>query len=343
MGYAGLLALDQADVKKILLRHNRDPLIIAQMDWLMDLTPGGNFNNAAKDYQRIVAKPLAAAMGAEICGIDLAADLDDQSFAEIQDALFRHKMIFFRNQTLGHAGHESFSLRFGEFAEDAYTDGIPEHPAVQPLIKEAEDKVNWVFGNGWHSDSPFMRSPPVITILRSIEVPPFGGDTFFANTALAYRMLSDAMKAMINPLRVHMSMGQVLAAVQKYEKASDSIVGRLAATRDLAEIPEDLKSKIDGQLHPLVRRHPVTGEQSLYCDPYYSVGIEGMSEPESRAILKFLTDHMTQIAFTCRLRWEPNMVTLWDNRICIHHAFNDYEGHRREMYRTTVAGEIPQA
>ena len=307
----------------------------------MDLTPGGDFNNASAAYSCIDVKPLAAAMGAEICGVDLAS-MSDEVFLEVEHALFRHKMVFFRNQSMSHADHEAVRLRFGPFAEDAYTDGIEGHRAVQPLIKEAADRVNWVFGNGWHSDSPFIESPPVLTMLRSIEVPPFGGDTLFANGALAYRMLSDAMKRLLAPLQVHMSMGEVLSAVQKHEQASDSIVGRLAATRELTEVPDDLQAKIDGQFHPLVRQHDRTGELSLYCDPYYSVGLQGFAAPESRALLAFLTAHLTQPAFQCRLRWEPGMVTIWDNRSCVHHAFNDYDGHRREMYRTTVGGPVPQ-
>jgi taurine dioxygenase len=90
-----------------------------------------------------------------------------------------------------------------------------------------------------------------------------------------------------------------------------------------------------------VRTHPVTGDKSLYCDGTYAVGIEGLTEPESEALLNFLVAHMTQPAFTCRLRWKPKTFVLWDNRICIHQAFNDYDGYRRELYRTTVAGEAP--
>jgi taurine dioxygenase len=94
-------------------------------------------------------------------------------------------------------------------------------------------------------------------------------------------------------------------------------------------------------VHPLVRTHARTGEKSLYIDPSYAVGIEGMNASEAAPVMRMLTEHITQPAFTCRLRWEPDMLVLWDNRACVHQAFNDYEGHRREMYRTTVAGERP--
>ena len=99
--------------------------------------------------------------------------------------------------------------------------------------------------------------------------------------------------------------------------------------------------KVRGSIHPMVRTHPVTGEKALYVDSSYAIGIDGMTEEEAAPILHFLAEHVVQHAFTCRLRWEPDMVAIWDNRLCVHQAFNDYQGHRRELYRTTVVGETP--
>ena len=306
----------------------------------MIVHPTGKFDNRARDYQHIVAVPLAAAMGAEIRGADMS-NLNDAQFAEIRDALFRHKMIYFRDQTISHADQEAFSLRFGPFAEDAYTKGVPRHVNVQPLIKDADTRTGMVFGSGWHTDSPFLENPPAISMLYGVDIPPFGGDTIWANAVLAYAMLSETMQKMLAPLRVHMSMGRVLESAQTYGKVDASPVGRLAATRGAGTLPDDIVRKVQGTMHPLVRTHPVSGEKSLYCDGSYAVGFEGLTEPESEALLTFLVAHMTQPAFTCRLRWEPKTFALWDNRICIHQAFNDYDGYRRELYRTTVAGEVP--
>jgi taurine dioxygenase len=99
--------------------------------------------------------------------------------------------------------------------------------------------------------------------------------------------------------------------------------------------------KVRGSLHPLVRTHPETGERSLYCDETYACGIDGLTEAEATPLLGFLVEHITQPAFTCRLRWEPRTYVCWDNRICLHQAFNDYDDFRRELYRTTIAGEAP--
>lgn len=306
----------------------------------MRLHPTGKFDNQAAPTRFIEVRPLAAAMGAEIVGVD-AARVTDEQFSEIRAALFRHKMIYLRGQRLTHAEHEAFSLRFGPFAEDAYTSGVPGHRNVHPLIKEADDRSEMVFGEGWHTDSPFLPQPPAITLLRSVEIPPFGGDTIWCNSALAYATLSDAYRRMIDDLRVHFSIRDVLRSAQEAAEQRDSPIGRLAATKSAERLSDDLLRKIKGSVHPLVRTHPVTGEKALYVDSSYAIGIEGMTEEESAPILAFLGAHIVQHAFTCRLRWEPDMLVAWDNRLCVHQAFNDYHGYRREMYRTTVAGETP--
>ena len=295
------------------------------------LSPQGDFDNAARAYTHIAAHSLTAAMGAEIVGVHLGESLTDAAFEEIRDALWRHKMVFFKNQHLTHAEHAAFSARFGPFAVDAYTQGVEGHRDVHPLIKEADTRSMALFGSGWHTDSPFLAEPPSVTILRAVEVPPFGGDTNWANTALAYRMLSPAMQAMLRPLRVHMS-------------AEANAVLRERITGQPMVFASDTRKieALDGQFHPLVRTHPFTDEPALYVDEVYAAGIEGMTEAESRPLLDFLTRHVTQIGLTCRLRWEPGMIAMWDNRAALHTAANDYDGFRREMYRTTMAGERPE-
>ena len=293
------------------------------------ITPSGGFDNHPRAYRHIEARPLAAAMGAEIAGVQ-ARELSNAAFAELCDALYRHKMIFLRDQELSHADHAAFSLRFGPFGKDAYTKGVEGFPGVQPVIKEAEAKAKSIFGGSWHTDSAFLARPPKISTLYSVEVPPFGGDTAWANSGLAYRMLSPAMQRMLAPLRVHMS-----AEVNHRTQL------RLGAGAVPFASEEARDEAFAGHSHPLVRTHPETGEQALYVDESYAVGIEGMTGAEARPLLAFLVAHLTQHAFTCRLRWAPRMLVLWDNRLCVHHASNDYDGYRREMYRTTIEGEVP--
>lgn len=294
----------------------------------VQLSPSGGFDNAARDYAHIEARPLAAAMGAEIVA-DLRA-LPGEAFAELQDALWRHKMVFVRGANLTHAEHEAFAARWGPFATDAYTQGVPGHRNVQPVIKEADSRSKGLFGSGWHTDSPFLPEPPGVTILRAVEIPPWGGDTVWADAALAHRMLSPAMQAMLRPLKVRMSAANNIHTQKKAD-------GKEIAFADDAQ----RIAALEGTAQPLVRTHPFTGEQSLYLDEVYASHIEGMTEAESRPLLDFLIRHITQHHFTCRLRWEPGMVAMWDNRSALHIAANDYDGWRREMYRTTVAGETP--
>ena len=292
------------------------------------LSPSGGFDNAAREYRHIAVRPVAAAMGAEVL-VDLRG-LSDAAFAELQDAFWHHKMVFLRNQHLTNAEHEAFALRWGPFAPDAYTHGVPGHPGVQPLVKEADARSKGLFGSGWHTDSPFLPEPPGMTILRSVEIPPYGGDTVWANGALAYRMLSPAMQAMLRPLQVRMS-ARNNAHTQKQADGKELNFASEAAR----------EAAFTGNAHPLIRTHPATGEQSLFVDEVYAVGIEGMSQAESVPLLDFLCRHLTQHHFTVRLKWEPGMVALWDNRTALHLAANDYDGFRREMYRTTMAGERP--
>jgi taurine dioxygenase len=108
------------------------------------------------------------------------------------------------------------------------------------------------------------------------------------------------------------------------------------------ELDINTRKMIAGWFHPIVRTHPKSGEKALYVDHTYSHGIEDMTDAEADALLGFLKEHVCQPAFSCRLRWQPKTFTVWDNRICIHQAFNDFDGFRREMYRTTVMGEVPQ-
>ena len=128
----------------------------------MRLHPTGRFDNSARRYASIEVRQFAAAMGAEVCGVD-AARVSAEQFRELSDALFRHKMLYLRQQKLTHGDHERFSLGFGPFAEDAYTAGVADHRNVHPVIKEAGDRSAHVFGEGWHTDSPFLPEPPSIT------------------------------------------------------------------------------------------------------------------------------------------------------------------------------------
>lgn len=302
----------------------------------MDLLDQHNtYANTPYQGKVFSSKPLAAAMGAELVGPQLS-ELSDEGLKELKAALFHHKMIFVRQQDMTPETQQALTGRLGEFGTDAYTKGLDGFPEVQPVIKEADTKSRMIFGGGWHTDSPFLSRPPSISILRSVEIPPYGGDTIWYNAALAYQCLSPTLQALLQPLRVHMSAERVIDGMRRAAKSAQAFNSMSDTELDL-----DIDAMLAGDYHPLVRRHPETQELSLYCDGVYAVGIKGMQRRESDPLLKFLVEHITQELFACRLRWEPNMVAMWDNRLCLHRAFNDYDGYRREMHRTTVKGETP--
>jgi alpha-ketoglutarate-dependent taurine dioxygenase len=301
----------------------------------MRLHPIGKFDNYPVAHEHIAVEPLAAAMGAEILGV-AAERMTDAQFTEIRRALFRHKMIFFRTQRLTIANIEVLARRFGELAPLGQAHSFPGHPGVHAVVKEATDTSTMVFGSGWHTDSPFLQRPPAITLLYSVQVPPLGGDTMWANSALAYATLSEAYRRMIAGLKVHFSARLVVAAAHRDVVDSANPFFAVAATRDGRSLPDALVRTIEGYHHGLVKVHSVTGEQALYVDPTYGVGIEGMTPEESAPLLSFLTHHLVQPAFTCRLRWDAGMLAIWDNRLCVHQAYNDYQGHRREFHRSAV-------
>lgn len=302
---------------------------------IMQFYPPSYYDDKQNGYTAIRTVPLASAMGAEILDVNIAT-ISDEQFEQVRDALFRYKMIYFRKQRgMTIADQEALTLRFGEFGTDAYTQGMEGHPNVQRVLKEADSVVDWVFGDGWHTDSPFLPQPPAISLLHSIDVPPYGGDTWWSNAQLAYEFLSDKMKDVIADLKVHMSAAFVLQNVNKGRSGESKL------QQGDMELSVNQQKMVDGSFHPIVRTHPETGQKSLYCDRTYSLGIEGMTQEESKPLLDFLGRHATREEFICRLRWEPDMLVIWDNRLCLHKAFNDYDGYRRELIRTIVNGEVP--
>jgi taurine dioxygenase len=274
---------------------------------------------------RIDVRPLSAALGAEVSGVDLAAALDEATVAALRAALLEHVVIFFRDQTLTPDALVALAQRFGEVVEYPYVRGLPECPLVLPVIKEPHEKAN--FGGVWHSDTAYLEQPAMATMLYALETPPIGGDTLFANTALAYDALSDGMKRMLGGLRA-LNVGNKPVALETREG--------MRATRAGAEVDAG------GTLHPVVRTHPETGRKALYANRAHTTRFEDMTEAESAPLLDSLFDHQIRPEFTCRFAWRPGSLALWDNRTSQHYPLNDYHGHRRVMHRVSIGGDRPR-
>ena len=263
--------------------------------------------------------PMTGGMGAEIHGIDLSRNLDEQTFRAIHQALLDYGAIFFREQDITPAQQMAFAKCWGEVHLHPHMPCLQDSPGIIEIVKKEDDTV--VFGANWHTDQMFTPTPARATILYAKQVPPVGGDTLFANLHLAYDTLSDGMKAMIAKLRT----------ISVYDKKKK----RPAAMKPTApdEDPEVAE-------HPLVRHHPETGRKALYlCHAGITRQIVGMTEEESHPILSYLLSHATRPEFTCRFRWQVGSMAVWDNRRALHYPVNDYYGYRRVMHRITIQGE----
>jgi taurine dioxygenase len=269
--------------------------------------------------------PVAGALGAEILGVDLAK-LDDAIVAAIRRVWLDHLVIFFRDQDLTPAQFLAFARRFGEPIEYPFVKGLDDYPEIIPVLKLAHETVN--FGGIWHSDTTYLDAPPMASMLIAREVPPAGGDTEFANMYLAYETLSDGMKRML----------EGLVAVNTSSAAD---VSRTREDRLKDSARADAKKEYVAA-HPVVRVHPETGKKALYVNSAHTVGFEGMTKEESAPLLQYLFRHQVRPDFTCRFRWRPGSIALWDNRCAQHNAINDYQGHRRLMHRITLAGARPK-
>ena len=279
----------------------------------------------------IEISPIAGALGAEIGGVDLAEPPRNSVAAELRRAFVEHCVLFFRDQRLTPEQHLAVSRLFGPLVRMPYVKHMDEYPDIIAVLKEADERNISTFGNAWHSDFSFLEEPPLGSLLYAREVPRRGGDTIWANMYAAYDALSDGMKRMLDPMRaMHSGRPYGTGGVPKDLRVSRSI----GIERDNPEADRE-------GAQPVVRVHPESGRKALYVNAIYTTRFENMTADESRPLLDFLFEHATRPEFTCRFRWETGSLAIWDNRCTLHYAVNDYDGSRRLMHRTTVAGERP--
>jgi taurine dioxygenase len=273
----------------------------------------------------IEVTPIAGAIGAEIGGIDLSKPLALGAVKAMRQALLDHLVIFFRDQYLPSESFLTFAEAFGLPVEYPLIKGIEGFPTIIEIAKLEHERTN--FGGIWHSDTTYLETPPMGSMLYAMEVPPFGGDTLFANQYLAYETLSEPLRRFLDGL----------TAINTSAKAdvSKTREDMIRHSGDAAP-PPDYASE-----HPVVRTHPETGRRSLYVNVAHTSHFRGMTEAESAPILKFLFEHQVRPEFTCRFNWRPGSLAFWDNRAAQHNPVNDYHGFRRVMRRITLAGDRP--
>lgn len=270
-------------------------------------------------------RQIAGALGAEISGVDLSGGVSAALAADIRQVFLDHQVIFLRNQNLTPQQFLAFAHAMGEPIEYPFVKGLDGFAHIIEVKKLEHEKVN--FGGIWHSDTTYLETPPMGSMLLSREVPPYGGDTLFANQYLAYESLSSTMKGLLDGLTGISSSAK--ADVSKTREDRIKSDGKAAASQEYrAE-------------HPVVRTHPETGRKALYVNVAHTAGIKGMTDEESAPLLHFLFGHQVKPEFTCRFAWEPNAIAFWDNRCAQHNPVNDYHGFRRVMHRITLKGDKP--
>jgi taurine dioxygenase len=275
----------------------------------------------AKTIQRTVQiQPVTSIIGAEISGVDLRDDLDDQTIATIRQAFLDHLVIFFRDQDLTDEQHLAFAQRFGTVSISPLATKYQESPTVTVLDQVAPKGEG---ADEWHSDNAFVACPPIGSILRAVRLPPVGGDTCFANMYAAYEALSAPLRSLVDGL----------TAVHDITKVMRKAIEAGHTTLDLAEI----QRQCPPVEHPVVVTHPETGRKALYVNRNSTSHLVGVTERENEVLLPFLFDHVRSPEFQCRFTWRPNSMAFWDNRCAQHYAVADYM-ERRVMHRVTIDG-----
>jgi alpha-ketoglutarate-dependent taurine dioxygenase len=270
--------------------------------------------------------PVAGRIGAEVRGVRLSAELPGDTIQAIQDALGRHKVLFFRGQQhLDDASQESLTKVFGG--------GPVAHPTV-PVIGGTDyvhelDSRHGGRANSWHTDVTFVDAYPKASILRALVIPEFGGDTVWANTATAYQELPDELRALADKLwAVHSNEYDYMANKPK------------TSEEDARRHREVFASTVYETEHPVVRVHPYTGERTLVLG-HFVKKLVGLSFSDSARLFQVLQDHVTKLENTVRWRWAVGDVAVWDNQATQHYAVNDYGDQLRVVRRVTVDGEAP--
>ena len=276
--------------------------------------------------------PLTGTIGAEITGIDLRQSISDDLAGSLKDALARHQVLFFRDQPVSLDQLKALTRAFGPTMRLPYVQPLEGEPEIIRVLKEADERGG-VFGGDWHTDFSFLERPPAGSILAAEVVPPYGGDTVWVSQTLAWETLPGPLQQLLegrDAIHVGKPYGVKWAPPEK-ERAGASI--RMTRGDPGADIE---------RAHPAVIRNPLTGREAAFLNPLYVTRLEGLSEAESCPILDQIQRHATRPEFCCRFRWSAGALAIWDNLFTQHYAVNDYQGHRRLMYRTTFAGASPR-
>jgi alpha-ketoglutarate-dependent sulfate ester dioxygenase len=269
-------------------------------------------------------RKITGNIGAKVAGVDIARPLDDETVAELREALNVHKALVFDVVNLDDASQQAFVRHFGDITTAHPTvPSIDGTPNVLPVDSERGRAANH-----WHTDVTFVLNPPQATSLRSITIPPYGGETLIANAAAAYRDLPEPLRALADTLWA------------EHTNDYDYAVPEEALDEQQAAARAQFTSIKYRTVHPVVRVHPLTGERGLFIGGF-AQRLVGLSTGESRKLLDLFQSYVTRPENVLRHRWSENQLVIFDNRITQHYAIDNYDGLPRRLHRVTVAGDVP--
>ena len=277
----------------------------------------------ASTSTRLGIRKLTARIGAEVTGVSPSLEPDPETVTAIRAALNEHKALVFRGVRLDDEDQQRFARYFGPL-----TTAHPTVPAVDGapnvLPVDSEDGRS----NHWHTDVTFVLNPPQASTLRSIVIPPYGGETLIANAGAAYQDLPAPLRDFADTLWAkHTNDYDYAVPPESLDEARRERRAVFISTRYET-------------VHPVVRVHPLTGERGLFIGGF-AKRIVGLSTGESRDILRLLQAYVARPENVLRLAWQPDQLVLFDNRITQHYAVDNYDDLPRRLNRVTVAGDVP--
>ena len=267
---------------------------------------------------------LTPAIGAEVHGLDLSDGLDEETADVLYATLLEHHVLVLRGGPLAPDEMEALGASFGPIAPAHHTyPGLAGHPSITVLDTGPDQPPD---NAEWHTDLSFRPDRPFLSILQPSVLPPTGGDTLFASLFAVHDALLPGLRSDLEGLTAMHDMG----SFRNHTWADGGM-----------PLVNERHAEVGASAHPVVDHHPVTGRPFLHVNESFTTHVLGMPAADGWRLLTYLFDTIARPQFQVRVRWEPDVVVLWDNRTTQHVALNDYGGQRRELNRTTVTGPAP--